>query len=86
MAIAEIRKVWPIGAGEVGIGWEHECVRSMASYIKGIGLTPEVDKMQVDYELDNLHSSHVLLPLKKNVRNSGGYQYLPDIDNCGANY
>ena len=60
----------PIGAGEVGIGWEDECVRSMASYIKDVGLTPEVDEMQVDYELDNLHSSHVLLPLKKNVRNS----------------
>ena len=38
----------------------------MDGYIKDAGPTPEVDKMQVDYELDDLHSSQVLLPLKRN--------------------
>lgn len=36
----------------------------MDSYIKDVRLTPEIDKMQVDNELDDLHSGQVLLPLK----------------------
>lgn len=36
----------------------------MDSYIKDVRLTPEIDKMQVNNELDDLHSSQVLLPLK----------------------
>ncbi len=36
----------------------------MDSKIKDVRLTPEIDKMQVDNELDDLHSSQVLLPLK----------------------
>jgi hypothetical protein len=34
------------------------------SHIKDVRLTPEIDKMQVDDELDDLHSSQVLFPLK----------------------
>jgi len=36
----------------------------MNAYIQNVLLTPEVDEMQVDDELDDLHSSQVLLPLE----------------------
>jgi hypothetical protein len=39
----------------------------MDNYIKDVRLTPEIDKVQVDNELDDLHSSQVLLPLKNRV-------------------
>lgn len=37
----------------------------MEAYIKEDRLTPEVDEMQVDDELDDLHSSQILLPLEE---------------------
>jgi hypothetical protein len=52
----------------------------MDSYIKDIRLTPEIDKMQVDNELDDLHSSQVLLPLKNTE--SVCVIIYPGRDNC----
>jgi hypothetical protein len=56
----------------------------MNSYIKDVRLTPEIDKMQVDNELDDLHSSQVLLPLK----NKGSVCVTICLcgDNCEVRY
>jgi hypothetical protein len=47
-------------------------MHEMNAYIHYILLTPEVDEVQVDDELDDLHSSQVFLPLEgpvsKNIR------------------
>lgn len=52
----------------------------MDSYIKYARLTSEIDNMQVDNELDDLHSSQVLLPLK-NIE-SVRINICPSRDNC----
>jgi hypothetical protein len=56
----------------------------MDSCIKDVRLTPEVYEMQVDNELDDLHSSQVLLPLK-NIE-SVCVTICLSRDNCDARY
>jgi hypothetical protein len=63
MAASHYRELRPIGGGEVGIGLGGE-VKKVEAYIKD-RLTPKVDEMQVDDELDDLHSSQILLPLEE---------------------
>ena len=58
----------------------------MNAYIENVLLTPEVDEMQVDDELDDLHSSQVLLPLDGVKKMQVSMNICTNVGNCGANY
>jgi hypothetical protein len=61
-------------------------MHQMNAHIENVLLTPEVDEMQVDDELDDLHSSQVLLPLEGVKTMQVSMIICTRMGNCGASY